>query len=95
MQDLIPLIRDHHERINGSGYPDHKQGDEIPLGARILAIADAFDAMTTERPYQRTKSISEACAVLEEESGKLFDADLVRAFVRVINQPSSPPEDEG
>jgi putative nucleotidyltransferase with HDIG domain len=91
MKDLIPLIRDHHERMDGSGYPAGLRGDEIPLGARILAIADAFDAMTTQRPYHRAMSISEACAILEKESGRLFDADLVRAFVRVINQLAALP----
>ncbi|MBN1484652.1 MAG: HD-GYP domain-containing protein [Chloroflexia bacterium] len=86
MKELIPLIRHHHERYDGSGYPDGLRGDEIPLGAHILAIADSFDAMTNERPYHQGLSILEACAILEKEAGRLFDPELVPIFCRMIRQ---------
>jgi|YelNatPaOPRAMG01_1025707.scaffolds.fasta_scaffold49567_2 putative nucleotidyltransferase with HDIG domain len=94
-EHLIPLVRHHHERYDGNGYPDHLSGDQIPLGAQILAIADAFDAITTERPYHRGRSISEACDLLLREAGKAFAPDLVKAFVYMILrrlQQDSPEE---
>lgn len=88
MQDLIPLILHHHERYDGSGYPDRLcHGDpRLPLGAQILAIADTFDAITTERPYHRGLGILEACQFLQENAGTLFDPELVRVFIRMIYQ---------
>ncbi len=83
---LIPLILYHHERYDGSGYPMGLRGEEIPRGARILAIADSFDAMTTERPYHRGISILEACATLEAEAGILFDPKMVRVFVQLLRE---------
>lgn len=84
MEPLIPLVRHHHERYDGTGYPDHISGDQIPLGAQILAIADAFDAITTERPYHRGLSIPEACELLRKEAGTAFAPALVEAFVRMV-----------
>lgn len=86
MQELIPLIRHHHERCDGSGYPDGLTKDEIPFGSLILAIADSFDAMTTERPYHQGLSIPDACIILEKEAGQLFHPELVAVFVRMIRQ---------
>lgn len=86
LEPLIPLILRHHERYDGTGYPDGlRYGDpRFPLGAQILAIADAFDAMTTERPYHRGLSIDEACSFLLQQAGKAFHPELVRTFVRMI-----------
>jgi len=86
LEDLIPLIRHHHERYDGSGYPDGLRDAEIPLGAQILAIADTFDAITTERFYHRGLSIPKACSFLQENAGVLFDPELVETFVRMIQQ---------
>ncbi|MGB9722628.1 MAG: HD-GYP domain-containing protein [Chloroflexia bacterium] len=94
LEPLIPLILHHHERYDGSGYPDGlRYGDpRFPLGAQILAIADAFDAMTTERPYHRGLSIDEACSFLLQQAGKAFHPELVRIFVRMIRtlRPQNP-----
>lgn len=70
----------HHERWNGSGYPNHLKGEEIPLGGRICAIADVYDALTTVRTYKQTISKEEALHLILESSGVLFDPSLVRAF---------------
>jgi putative two-component system response regulator len=79
-----PIIRHHHERWDGSGYPDGLLGAAIPVGARIIGIVDAFDAMTQYRPYREARSISEAVEEMRLERGRQFDPELVDEFVRVI-----------
>ncbi len=74
----------HHERINGQGYPFGLIGDAIPLSARIVSIADCFDAITTDRPYQKRQSCEAACAVLQNMAGISLSADLVDLFVDEI-----------
>jgi putative nucleotidyltransferase with HDIG domain len=80
---LAAIVRHHHERIDGSGYPDGLKGEQIPLGARIVAVADTFDAITSHRPYRRARSQSEGLQVLSEESGEKLDAAAVAAFLDV------------
>lgn len=82
LADVMPAILHHHERYDGSGYPDRLEGDSIPLSARLLSVADAFDAMTSPRPYRTPFSDSEALAELNKEKGKQFDPILVEAFLR-------------
>src|SRR2546428_10126233 len=72
------MIRHHHENFDGSGYPDGLAQDEIPVGARIIMIADTLDAMTTDRPYRQALSLSRAVEELEKYSGSQFDPGLVR-----------------
>ncbi|HHY46830.1 MAG TPA: HD domain-containing protein [Firmicutes bacterium] len=74
----------HHERYDGGGYPHGLRGDEIPLGARIIAVADAFDAMTSSRPYQKTYTAGEAMRVLAREAGRQFDPDVIEAAVHAL-----------
>ncbi len=74
----------HHERLDGSGYPRGLKGDEIPLSARLFAIVDVWDAMTSDRPYRKAASAEQAIAYLKQESGRLFDARLVETFLQVI-----------
>jgi HD-GYP domain-containing protein (c-di-GMP phosphodiesterase class II) len=81
LQGLIPNIMHHHERYDGSGYPNGLKGKEIPFYARIICIADSFDAMTTDRPYRRRKSIRTAYRELHKNSGTQFDPKLVPVFV--------------
>jgi putative two-component system response regulator len=76
----IPVVRHHHERWDGKGYPDRLAGGAIPLGARIVAIADSFDAMTTQQPYRAAIDLQTAYAGIIEETGKQFDPKLVTAF---------------
>ncbi|UFT98630.1 diguanylate cyclase [Radiobacillus kanasensis] len=83
-ESIAPLVELHHERFDGKGYPHGLSGQEIPKLARILCVIDSFDAMTTERPYQRTKSFPEAIAELKACAGSQFDKDIVEPFVRYI-----------
>ena len=82
LQKYIPVVRHHHERYDGKGYPDGLAGDKIPLLAAIIAIADAFDAMTSFRPYRNAMSVEEALRELANGAGKEFHPALVWAFIR-------------
>jgi len=82
-EEILNMVRHHHERYNGIGYPDGLSGEQIPLGARILAVADAFDAMTSERPYREAMSAEEACAEIERGKGTHFNPEVVEAFLRI------------
>jgi putative nucleotidyltransferase with HDIG domain len=79
---VAPLVRGHHERWNGTGYPDGLAGERIPLGARILAAVDCLDALASDRQYRRALPLSEAMAMIESEAGKSFDARVVEILVR-------------
>jgi HD-GYP domain-containing protein (c-di-GMP phosphodiesterase class II) len=76
-QNFLPLIRHHHERWDGRGYPDGLFGEEIPLGARVMAIADAMDAMLSDRPYRPAMTLDDARAEVAEHAGDQFDPDMV------------------
>jgi HD-GYP domain-containing protein (c-di-GMP phosphodiesterase class II) len=82
----IDAIRSHHERYDGGGYPDGKKGEDIPLEARIMAVADSFDAMTTERPYRKALSIDEAKEEIIRNKGTQFDPQAVDAFLRCLDK---------
>jgi len=82
----LPLVRHHHERWDGKGYPDGISGHAIPRGARILAVADAFDALTSERPYSRAVDVAEALRVIIEEAGTQFDPEVVDALIACIRR---------
>lgn len=91
LQDTIPLIRHHQERWDGTGYPDALYGEEIPILARMFAIVDAFDALTSKRPYrEKTMSTEEALDYLRSQSGILFDPNIIEIFETLIkeNQPN-------
>jgi len=81
MERELPLVRHHHERWDGAGYPEGVSGEAIPMGARILAVADTFDALTSDRPYHDAIEVSDALRILIEESGKQFDPDVVDALL--------------
>jgi putative two-component system response regulator len=81
LAEVIKIVRHHHERYDGSGYPDGIKGSDIPLGARILSVADAYDALTSKRPYREALTHDAAIAVLEEAAGTQFDPVIVRAFL--------------
>ncbi len=83
LQGAIPIVRHHHERWDGMGYPDGLRGVEIPLGARIFAVVDAFDAMTFDRPYSRAIPFEAARAELHRSAGTHFDPAVVEAFMRL------------
>jgi HD-GYP domain-containing protein (c-di-GMP phosphodiesterase class II) len=81
-KDEIPMIRHHHERFDGSGYPDGLVGENIPLEARIISIADAFDAMSSLRPYRREMSQEDALVEMEKGKGKQFDPKILEIFIK-------------
>jgi HD-GYP domain-containing protein (c-di-GMP phosphodiesterase class II) len=80
LQDIIPGVLHHHERMDGSGYPYGLKGEAIPLAARIVAVADSFDAMVSERPYKKGLSVKEAVGELKRCAGSQFDRAVVEAF---------------
>jgi len=82
--DILPGIRDHHERIDGKGYPTGFSGDEIDITAKIIAVADSFDAMTTSRPYREGLSVEYAFSELRRCTGSQFDGEVVEAFVKAF-----------
>jgi len=86
MQMSRDIALNHHEKWDGSGYPNGLAGEAIPLEARIITIADVFDALTTERPYKKAWSVEDAMAVLEQDAGSHFDAELVVLFRRLLPQ---------
>jgi len=81
LHPIMPAVRNHHERWDGSGYPDRMVAEHIPLVGRIVAIADAFDAMATDRPYKAALPLDECEAVLRKTAGKMYDPDLIEVFV--------------
>ena len=85
------IIISHHERFDGQGYPNGLRGDQIPIGARVLAIVDAYDAMTSDRPYRTAMTVGQAVAEIEVNIGKQFDPELVRIFLEIIRE-IEPPE---
>jgi HD-GYP domain-containing protein (c-di-GMP phosphodiesterase class II) len=80
------VIRHHHERIDGKGYPDGLKGEDIPLLARIVCVADSYDSMTSDRPYRPAGIKKYAVAELKRCSGTQFDPVAVKAFLRVLNR---------
>jgi HD-GYP domain-containing protein (c-di-GMP phosphodiesterase class II) len=81
LRPIMPAVRNHHERWDGQGYPDGMKGEDIPLPARIVAIADAYDAMSTERPYKPALPVEECEALLRKNAGKMYDPELIEIFV--------------
>ncbi|HEX6330194.1 MAG TPA: HD-GYP domain-containing protein [Actinomycetota bacterium] len=94
LTDTVDLIRHHHERFDGSGYPDGLRGGDIPLSARIFSIADSFDAMTSDRPYRGPMGPERALVEVRAGSGSQFDPQIVRVFVEMIEQGPAEDDDE-
>jgi putative nucleotidyltransferase with HDIG domain len=96
LDPLTPLARiremvlHHHEFFDGSGYPQAISGEEIPLGARIIAVADAYDTITSDRTYKKARAAAEALAELQRCANAQFDAKIVEAFVRAMRKLPSP-----
>lgn len=88
--DIRPMVRSHHERWDGKGYPDCLAAEQIPLSARILCIADVFDALTTTRSYRSAYTVEQALEIMEADSGTQFDAKLLATFVGLIREQRVP-----
>ena len=93
---VIPMIHQHHEQYGGNGYPGGLSGKEIDPGARILSVADAFDAMISNRPYRKAMTVERAVSIINNEAGKMFDPEVIKAFNEVVAsedfQPASGQE---
>jgi HD-GYP domain-containing protein (c-di-GMP phosphodiesterase class II) len=84
LSDLLPGVRNHHERWDGAGYPDRLAGERIPYIARVLAVADSYDAMTSDRPYRKGLAAEVALAEIEKSAGTQLDPKMAEAFVRLF-----------
>jgi HD-GYP domain-containing protein (c-di-GMP phosphodiesterase class II) len=93
LREIAPSILYHHERFDGGGYPSGLRGEEIPLEARVICVADSFSAMTAQRPYRPRMALPEACAELERCAGTQFDPEIVRVFIEEVRlrPPEAPP----
>ena len=90
--DVLPIIRNHHERWDGRGYPDKLAGDVIPLAARILGVADVYDALTTDRPYRKAFTMDKALEIMRADVGA-FDPALFTLFCEIL--PTLVPGRDG
>ncbi|MEK7329066.1 MAG: HD domain-containing phosphohydrolase, partial [Chloroflexota bacterium] len=86
MAIAIPCIQHHHERYDGDGYPGGLIGESIPLTARVLAVADTFDAIISDRPYRQARTPAEAATEIVQEAGRQFDPRVVDAFQRAVSK---------
>ncbi len=84
-EEILRMVRNHHERYDGTGYPDALKKEQIPLGARILTVSDAYEAMTSERPYRSKMSDEDACEEIKRVRGTQFDPEIADAFLRVCS----------
>ena len=91
LKDIIPGIRNHHETWNGKGYPDQLNGEEIPMVARIIGVADTFDAMTTTRPYQQAMTLDYVLDKMRSMSGTRFDPVVIDAFIAAVEAGDITP----
>jgi putative nucleotidyltransferase with HDIG domain len=98
MEDVVPCVLHHHERIDGNGYPGKLVAESIPIGARVIAVADTFDAMTTDRPYRRALSVEIALTEMQRITGTQLDLTLVARFIDIVRSgrivPPPPATDE-
>ncbi len=90
-EQILKAVRHHHERFDGTGYPDMLTGEEIPLVARILAVADAYDAITSERSYRKAMDCNIAYKIIKNCTGSQFDPEITGVFFKI--QSNSEPED--
>jgi HD-GYP domain-containing protein (c-di-GMP phosphodiesterase class II) len=92
--EMGPVVRHHHERFDGTGYPDGLRGEEIALASRVISACDAFHAMISERPYREPLSLDAAINELHEGAGGQFDPEVVAALVGIVEAWDAPSRDE-
>jgi HD-GYP domain-containing protein (c-di-GMP phosphodiesterase class II) len=88
LHDVVPLIMYHHERWDGKGYPEGLKGEEIPVGARIIALADTYQALTSNRPYRKAFSKKEAMKIIERLAGSQFEPKITETFLNIFKYSS-------
>ena len=86
LQNVVPLIFYHHERWDGKGYSSRLKGEDIPTGARIIAVSDVYEALTSDRPYRKAYSEGEARKIIEDGAGTQFDPKIVETFLKVLEE---------
>ena len=86
LEPVLPLVYHHQEKYDGTGYPEGLKGEDIPLGARVIGVCDAFEAMTSDRPYRKALPVEKALAELRNEAGRQFDPDIVEVFFRLMER---------
>ena len=89
LQKVIPIVKYHHERFDGKGYPEGLKGHDIPLLARILCVADTFDALSADRPYKPAMGKEEALGYMKQHAGTQFDPDIVKIFLKILHTSNS------
>jgi HD-GYP domain-containing protein (c-di-GMP phosphodiesterase class II)/putative Ca2+/H+ antiporter (TMEM165/GDT1 family) len=94
LRDVYPIVYHHHERWDGQGYPDGLYGERIPQGARIVAVADAYDSMTSDRPYRKAMSHEQASDILKDGAGRQWDATVVRIFLERVQVKDAPEREQ-
>ncbi len=94
LKTIVPIIRYHHERIDGKGYPEGLKGDDIPIGSRILHVADSYDSMISDRPYRPAPTREYAISEFEKYSGSQFDPEVVKAFLKLLKSDKLRPAKE-
>jgi HD-GYP domain-containing protein (c-di-GMP phosphodiesterase class II) len=95
LMSAYPIVYHHHERWDGQGYPDGLKGERIPMGARIVAVVDAYDAMTTDRPYRETMPMDEVFSILKDGAGKQWDPQITNVFIQTVQAHGDPNDDHG
>ncbi|MCK5450944.1 MAG: HD domain-containing protein [Candidatus Omnitrophica bacterium] len=93
LQDILPIIENHHENYDGTGYPRGLQGEEIPVGARILSVVDIYEALIADRPYRKGFSIDEAVAIIKGEKGRKLDPEIADTFLDMLDKGEMNEED--
>ena len=86
LKEIAGLIRSHHERCNGSGYPDGKKQTDLPVESLILAVADVFEALTSDRPYRKAYSVEEALIIMENEGNEYYDFKVIKALKEILQE---------
>lgn len=92
LMSAYPIVYHHHERWDGKGYPDSLMGERIPMGARIVAVVDAYDAMTTDRPYRETMPIQDVWSILKDGAGRQWDSQIVNVFIDTVKDAGIPDD---
>jgi HD-GYP domain-containing protein (c-di-GMP phosphodiesterase class II) len=94
LEQAIPTVLYHHERFDGSGYPENLHGERIPLAGRIIAVSDVFDALTNDRPYRERLTVEQAVQTIKDEAGSKFDPAVVEAFLSVVKTYKPKPKEQ-